>query len=42
MIGTALLIRTRTAREKVNVKTNTVKENFVPGSLNTIAMIRGG
>ena len=34
-------MRTRTARENVKVKTNTVKETLVPRSLNTMAMIRG-
>ena len=39
--GTKVLIRTRTEREKVKVKVNTVKENLVTGSRKTMAMIRG-
>ena len=40
-MGTVVLIRTRTAREKVKVNTNSVNESFVTGSRNTMAMIRG-
>src|SRR5215217_2042418 len=39
--GTQSLIRRTAATVRVNVKTNTVSENFVIGSLNTRAMIRG-
>src|SRR5262249_52916047 len=39
--GTAALIRINAASEKVKVKTSSVKENFVTGSLNTRAMMRG-
>src|SRR3974377_1538915 len=34
-------MRIRTASENVKMKTNTVTENLVTGSLNTMAMIRG-